>query len=181
MAAHIDRELNELPGTNNFRLDEFEGDLNAVWYEFDNEQQIMGWLGYPAMLRRLANIVASRIDSKVDRIISTGLAAGTIGTAVALEAGIPFAVLSGGINDDLALSAGVTHPEENIAIVSFWPDKGTRVLDWAASHGLHVSSWTVCVQNTGADAGTDAGLSSPQQALFQITTDGISAIAVENK
>ena len=160
MVADVDREFSQLPGTKNFSVEEFQDDLNAVWYEFQNEQQVLNWLGYPAMLKRLASLMAEQIDAQVDRIVATGLAADTLGTAIALETGIPFAVLRL-VDESLLLTAGNTHPEENIALFSFWPSEGTDVQEWAKQSGLSVSSWTVFAQQDEGSA-----LLAPQQALF---------------
>jgi len=76
----------------------------------------------PALLRRLAMLLAEHVDADADRIVASGKDA-ALATAVALHTGVPFAIIASG-----STVHGELHGSERACWIEFQADPATSEL-----------------------------------------------------
>jgi hypothetical protein len=110
-----------------------------------------GWVTRPAILRRVATLMGASIPATADRIIAVGDAAQILGTAVALETGIPFCVANPHAATEAEfLQTGTLHAGERVAVVSVHLD-APDLLESLARHDVVVVVWRALISRP-ADA-----------------------------
>jgi len=141
-------------------LRELADDLNAAWAFSRDPAAVDGWALRPAILRRVADLLADGIAPGVDRILAVGPGAAMIGTAVGLASGLPFAVLDDGSEAVDEAPSGL-RPGETVAVVA--ATTGTddrRIRSRLSGSGIALAGWQVVAGSPGAEAdalfGTDA-------------------------
>lgn len=86
-------------------------DLEAIW-PLNALADVDGWITRPAILRRVASVIADRIGADVDRIVTVGPGAEALGAALALRTGLPFATRGD------AFDRGEVRPGESIFVAA---------------------------------------------------------------
>ncbi|MHB1171207.1 MAG: hypothetical protein ACYCZY_01685 [Lacisediminihabitans sp.] len=79
----------------------------------------------PAILRRLASLLAHVLPSGVDRLVARASVDAPLATAVALHSGLSFALL----DDDGRVVLGDLYPSERVVLVETLPVPGGQELD----------------------------------------------------
>jgi len=84
----------------------------------------------PAILRRLSRFMSARVPTEIDRLAAPTLGAVALGTAVALESGLPLAIVRTSWDEQRRGQAveGGLHQGETVALIEDVVVTGTRAL-----------------------------------------------------
>lgn len=183
-----------LPGTPaldrplSVRRSELRDDLLACWLPVRPETTD-AWLTRPSIARRVAAMVTELIPAGTDRILAEGHGATALGMAVALDSGLPFAVVAGrhrgaaggaaatGSTDDGVLPGGTADGAfgtvrrgERVVVLSpmLAPSLGAAVAADYEALGVTVTV-VIGVVPEGEQAGTGAASETRVRLVFDST------------
>jgi hypothetical protein len=125
-------ELSMLP-TGAGSISELADDLSAL--KAGTPGSVALWASRPAVLRRVALMTSSRIPAEATRVVASGEGAMVLATAVALTAGLSFAVW----NDD-KFEFGEAHAGEDIALIAVNNKDLAGVIAWCEQRGIVVTT-----------------------------------------
>jgi hypothetical protein len=125
-------DLSTLP-TGVGSLTELADDLSAL--KAGTPGSVGLWASRPAVLRRVALLVSSRIPAQATRVIATGEGAVVLATAVAMTAGLSFAVWNDG-----AFVFGEAHPSEDVALIAVNHSDLAAVASWCEQRSIAIAA-----------------------------------------
>lgn len=111
---------------------ELAQDLDAL--SAGSSDSVARWVARPAVLRRVAMLLAQGISPEVTRIVTGGAGAEVLGAGVALVSGLPFAVAG----DAAAPSIGEVHEGEDVVVVAADSSDTEAVAAWCRQRGAVV-------------------------------------------
>lgn len=120
------------------RLEELARDITAFSLHLRAPEEIdpIAFLSKPTVLRRLANALAPLVPIGVDRLVGAGADAGVLAGAVALETGVPLALL--GPTEGVR---GEVHPGESVLVLAARCDAGlSRAARLMSDQGVRVAA-----------------------------------------
>lgn len=113
------------------KVSELANDLAAL--KASTPGSIARWTSRPAVLRRVAMMLADRIPPEATRVIASGEGGTVLATAVALTAGLTFAVFEREV-----LTFGEAHAGEDVALVAIVDADLAPLLAWCEQNGIVV-------------------------------------------
>jgi hypothetical protein len=143
------------------RLEELARDITAFFPHLRSADEIdpIAFLGRPTVLRRLASVLAPLVPTGVDRLVEGGADGGVLAGALALETGIPFALL--GSTEDVR---GEVHPGESVLVLGVRCDTGlSRTARLMSEQDVRVAAGLTVL---GPRANEDWPTGVPLRALF---------------
>lgn len=143
------------------RLEELARDITAFSLHLRSADEIdaIAFLSRPTILRRLAGALAPLIPAGVDRLVGVGGGAGVLTAAVALETGLPLALL--GSTGDVS---GEVHPGESVLVLAVRSGTGlSRAASLMSEHDVRVAAGLTVL---GPRAIEDWPTGIPLRALF---------------
>lgn len=143
-------------------LAELAEDLTAAWQPDLGDDAANEWLTRPAILRRIAGLLADSIPADVDRVIVTGGGCQVLGAAVSLTTGLPFAAIESAEGPVF----GTIHGGETVSVVSAVTPLAGDLDTRFARERLVVSGRQVVV-DVSSDPRPDV------RALFRVDSAGV--------
>jgi hypothetical protein len=131
-SSSLREDLSTLP-TGAGSLSELADDLSAL--KAGTPGSVALWASRPAVLRRVALLVSSRIPAQATRVIATGEGAMVLATAVAMTAGLSFAVWNDG-----GFEFGEAHASEDVALIAVNHSDLAAVTAWCEQQAIAIAA-----------------------------------------